>query len=829
MLAIRNIGFSIEGRKLFGDASATIPAGHKVGFVGRNGSGKTTLFRLIRGELPLDAGEIEVPKRARIGGVAQEAPATRDSLIDTVLEADTERAALMAEAEVATDAHRIGEIHARLADIDAHSAEARAASILNGLGFDAAAQARACAEFSGGWRMRVALAAVLFARPDVLLLDEPTNYLDLEGAIWLETFLARYPHTVLVISHDRGLLNRSVEAILHLDRLKLTLYQGPYDTFEDTRRARLEQLVAEKKKQDTARAHMQSFVDRFRAKASKARQAQSRIKALERMKPIAAIVEDQVAEFNFPTPDELSPPIIRLEDVSVGYDGKAILRDLSLRIDQDDRIALLGQNGQGKSTLAKLLSDRLAPMGGRKVASSKLRVGYFAQHQVDELELDETPLQHLQRLRPEEAPGKLRARLAAGGIGADIATTEVGRLSGGQKTRLSLLLAALDAPHMIILDEPTNHLDIESRDALVQALTEYGGAVILVSHDPHLVELVADRLWLVKDGRVRPFDDDMDAYRRLLLSERNGTPARGREEKPKAPVPTRGAAAPRSAVAPLRAEVARCEARVAKLEEIRAEIDSRLANPADLRARRHRSRREAAAQAGRGRGRADAGRGAVDGRARAAGGGGGGMTEMLVSAFVTLFVIIDPVGLAPLFIALTRGMTADERRRVGLRAIVVAFAILTLFGVFGEALLTAIGISIPAFRISGGLLLFLTALDMLFERRSDRRERKADETPPDPSIFPLAMPLIAGPGALATMVLLSTQNTGDVAALVEIHLVMVAVLAITYLLFRISPFVERVLGHIGIVVLTRLFGILLAALSVQFVLDGLRDYGLIGG
>ena len=324
---------------------------------------------------------------------------------------------------------------------------------------------------------------------------------------------------------------------------------------------------------------MQSFVDRFRAKASKARQAQSRIKALERMKPIAAIVEDQVAEFNFPTPDELSPPIIRLEDVSVGYDGKAILRDLSLRIDQDDRIALLGQNGQGKSTLAKLLSDRLAPMGGRKVASSKLRVGYFAQHQVDELELDETPLQHLQRLRPEEAPGKLRARLAAGGIGADIATTEVGRLSGGQKTRLSLLLAALDAPHMIILDEPTNHLDIESRDALVQALTEYGGAVILVSHDPHLVELVADRLWLVKDGRVRPFDDDMDAYRRLLLSERNGTPARGREEKPKAPVPTRGAAAPRSAVAPLRAEVARCEARVAKLEEIRAEIDSRLANP----------------------------------------------------------------------------------------------------------------------------------------------------------------------------------------------------------------------------------------------------------
>ena len=350
--------------------------------------------------------------------------------------------------------------------------------------------------------MRVALAAVLFARPDVLLLDEPTNYLDLEGAIWLESFLARYPHTVLVISHDRDLLNRSVGAILHLHRQKLTLYQGGYDTFDDTRRARLEQQVAEKKKQDAARAHMQSFVDRFRAKASKARQAQSRIKALERMKPIAAVVEDNVTGFDFPTPEELSPPIIRLEDVSVGYDGRPVLGHLDLRIDQDDRIALLGQNGEGKSTLAKLLSDRLAPMSGRKIASSKLRVGYFAQHQVDELELDETPLQHLARLRPDEPPGKLRARLAAGGLGADVATTEVGRLSGGQKARLSLLLATLDAPHLIILDEPTNHLDIESREALVEALTEYGGAVILVSHDPHLVELVADRLWLVKDGRV---------------------------------------------------------------------------------------------------------------------------------------------------------------------------------------------------------------------------------------------------------------------------------------------------------------------------------------
>jgi ATP-binding cassette subfamily F protein 3 len=575
MLALRNLSFTLEGKKLFDDASALIPTGHKVGFVGRNGTGKTTLFRLIRGELPLDAGEIEVPRRARIGGVAQEAPASSDSLIDTVLAADTERAALLAEAEHARDPHRIAEIQTRLADIDAHSAEARAAAILSGLGFDAAAQTRACADFSGGWRMRVALAAVLFARPDVLLLDEPTNYLDLEGAIWLESFLARYPHTVLVISHDRDLLNRSVGAILHLHRAKLTLYQGNYDTFDDTRRARLEQQVAEKKKQDAARAHMQAFVDRFRAKASKARQAQSRIKALERMKPIAAVVEDGVAAFDFPTPEELSPPIIRLEDVSVGYGGKPVLGHLDLRIDQDDRIALLGQNGEGKSTLSKLLADRLAPMTGRKVASSKLRVGYFAQHQVDELYLDETPLQHLQRRLPDAPPGKLRGRLAAGGIGADIVATEVGRLSGGQKARLSLLLATLDAPHLIILDEPTNHLDIESREALVEALTEYGGAVILVSHDPHLVELVAERLWLVKDGRVAPFDGDMDTYRRLLLSERGGAPTRSRAEsrgpRPKPPS--------RSDIVPLRAEVAKCEARVAKLTEMQARIDERLANP----------------------------------------------------------------------------------------------------------------------------------------------------------------------------------------------------------------------------------------------------------
>ncbi|MHA3913391.1 ABC-F family ATP-binding cassette domain-containing protein [Halovulum sp. GXIMD14793] len=573
MLTIRNISFAIEGRPLIEDASAVIPAGHKVGLVGRNGTGKTTLFHLIRGELNLDQGEIELPRGAQIGGVSQEVPSNEVSLLNTVLAADTERAALLAEAETATDPGRIADIHTRLADIRAHSAEARAGAILNGLGFDVAAQQRPCSDYSGGWRMRVALAAVLFSEPDLLLLDEPTNYLDLEGTIWLESYLARYPHTVIVISHDRNLLNRSVGGILHLDQRDLTFYQGNFENFVRQRAARREQQMAEKKKVDAARAHMQSFVDRFRYKASKAKQAQSRLKALERMGTVDAVIEDSIAAFNFPQPEDLSPPIIRLEEVDVGYDGKPVLRNLNLRIDQDDRIALLGANGQGKSTLSKLLSDRLKAMDGRLHRSSKLRIGYFAQHQVDELHLDETPLDHVRRQRPGETPAKLRSRLAQGGIGVEIAENKVAKLSGGQKARLSLLLATLDAPHLIILDEPTNHLDIESREALVQALNEYTGAVILVSHDAHLIDCVADRLWLVKDGHVRPFTDDLDAYQKLLLSERGGV------EKPKPVAKPKPKSAPRNVIAPLQADVTKCEARIAKLEELRDNIDIRLSNP----------------------------------------------------------------------------------------------------------------------------------------------------------------------------------------------------------------------------------------------------------
>ncbi|TGD45238.1 ABC transporter ATP-binding protein [Pseudotabrizicola sediminis] len=572
MLRIEDITYNVEGRPLFEGASATIPTGHKVGLVGRNGAGKTTLFRLIRGELALEGGTITLPNRARIGGVAQEVPSSSTSLLDTVLEADTERNALLAEAETAKDPHRIAEVQARLSDIDAWSAEGRAASILKGLGFDAEAQKRPCSDFSGGWRMRVALAGVLFAQPDYLLLDEPTNYLDLEGALWLESYLTKYPHTVLIISHDRGLLNRAVTGILHLDQKKLTYWSGPYDQFARQVAERRAVLQAEAKKQEARRAHLQSFVDRFKAKASKAVQAQSRVKMLEKMETITAPEDAKKVVFTFPAPEELSPPIINMEGAAVGYGGPAVLKNLSLRIDQDDRIALLGRNGEGKSTLSKLLASKLETMAGKITRSTKLRIGYFAQHQVDELYIDETPLQHLQRQRPAEGQPRLRARLAGFGLMADQAETVVGRLSGGQKARLSLLLATLDAPHLLILDEPTNHLDIESREALVEALTEYSGAVILVSHDMHLLSLVADRLWLVKGGAVTPYTEDLEAYRKMLL-------AGDEPEKPAAKVIEKPKKASRDEVLSLRAEVRKCEERLTKINDMRDKLAKKLADP----------------------------------------------------------------------------------------------------------------------------------------------------------------------------------------------------------------------------------------------------------
>ncbi|MEP2784189.1 MAG: ABC-F family ATP-binding cassette domain-containing protein [Pseudoruegeria sp.] len=576
MLKISDITYSVEGRPLLVEASAVIPDGHKVGLVGRNGAGKSTLFKLIRCELSLEGGSISLPSRARIGGVAQEVPSNEVSLINTVLAADTERASLMAEAETATDPNRIAEVQTRLADIDAWSAEGRASSILKGLGFDAKEQLQPCSDFSGGWRMRVALAAVLFAQPDLLLLDEPTNYLDLEGALWLENYLVKYPHTVLIVSHDRELLNRSVNGILHLDEKRLTFYQGPYDQFARQRAEQRAVQAAAAKKQSLQRAHLQSFVDRFKAKASKAKQAQSRVKMLEKMETIRAPEDAARTVFTFPEPEELSPPIIATEGVAVGYDGNAVLHNLDLRIDQDDRIALLGKNGEGKSTLAKLLSDRLSPMGGKLIRSNKLRIGFFAQHQVDELYIDETPLQHLMRERASEGQSKLRARLASFGLGPDQAETEVGRLSGGQKARLSLLLATLPAPHLLILDEPTNHLDIESREALVEALTAYSGAVILVSHDMHLLSMVADRLWLVKDGNVSPYEEDLQAYRKLLLT--NDAPNKGQKRKNK-PAPEAPKRASRDQVLAMKSDIRKCEERVTKLNMMRDKLATKLANP----------------------------------------------------------------------------------------------------------------------------------------------------------------------------------------------------------------------------------------------------------
>ena len=575
MLKISDITYSVAGRTLVENASVTIPTGHKVGLVGRNGSGKTTLFKIIRGEMVLDTGVINMPKGWKIGGVSQEVPGNEVSLINTVLRADTEREKLLAEAETATDPTRIAEVQTRLVDIDAWSAEARAASILRGLGFTHEEQLQPCSAFSGGWRMRVALAAVLFSEPELLLLDEPTNYLDLEGALWLEAYLGKYPYTVLIVSHDRELLNRAVGGILHLEDKGLIYYTGTYDMFAKQRAQKRALMASAAKKQDAKREHLQAFVDRFKAKASKAKQAQSRVKALEKMETIRAPEDVARTVFTFPKPEELSPPIIATEGASVGYGETIILRDLNLRIDQDDRIALLGRNGEGKSTLSKMLSDRLQIASGNMVTSNKLRIGFFAQHQVDELYIDETPLEHLMRERASEGQARLRARLAGFGLGADQADTAVGRLSGGQKARLSLLLATLPAPHLLILDEPTNHLDIESREALVDALTAYTGAVILVSHDMHLLSMVADRLWLVKDGHVTSYDDDLEAYRKMLLTPDK---PKGKDNKPK-PVEKKKTASKEQLQA-MRTDAKKGEERVKKINEMRDKLAKKLADPA---------------------------------------------------------------------------------------------------------------------------------------------------------------------------------------------------------------------------------------------------------
>lgn len=591
MLHLNDLTYRIEGKPILEGATAAIPGGHKVGLVGRNGAGKSTLLRLIAGELHADAGDMTLPKGARIGYVAQEAPGGDETLIEWVLSTDTERANLLHEAETATEPNRIAEIHVRLADMGAHAAPARAAAILAGLGFDEAAQRRACREFSGGWRMRVALAAVLFLEPDLLLLDEPTNYLDLEGTLWLENYLRTYPHTVVIVSHDRDLLNRAASAILHLDRGKLTLYAGGYDEFEETRRVKQSLEGKLRKKQDDERRRIQTFIDRFRAKATKARQAQSRIKALAKMQPIASQVEDRVMPFRLPSPEKpLASPLLRIENASAGYDAAhPVLGGLNLRIDQDDRIALLGANGNGKSTFAKLLAAKLKPLGGNIFGAGRVTVGFFAQHQLDDLNPDATPFDYIVDLMPESTEAQRRTRLGTFGFGADKADTKCANLSGGEKARLLLALTAFHAPHLLILDEPTNHLDVDSREALIHALTEYEGAVILISHDRHLVEATADRLWLVANGTVSPYDGDMESYRAELLQSRSARTERtsagtadagGAAETRTNRAEQRKAAADRRAeLAPLKKAMTAAEKSVERLTAELAKLDEQLASP----------------------------------------------------------------------------------------------------------------------------------------------------------------------------------------------------------------------------------------------------------
>jgi ATP-binding cassette subfamily F protein 3 len=586
MLHINDLTYRIEGGTIFDKATAGIPTGHKVGFVGRNGSGKTTLLRLIAGEIHPDDGGITVPKTTRIGWVTQEAPGGPDSLIGFVLAADREREQLLAEAETAHDPHRISEIHERLADIGAHAAPARAARILSGLGFDEDAQQRPCSEYSGGWRMRVALAAMLFTEPDLLLLDEPTNYLDLEGTLWLEDYLRDYPHTVLIVSHDRELLNRSVTSILHLTQGRLSLYSGGYDRFEEARREKQRLDLKLKKKQDDQRRHIEAFVARFKAKASKASQAQSRLKVLARMQPIAEEIEERVAPFLFPNPAKaFASPLIRFEGAAAGYvTGQPVLSDLNLRLDADDRVGLLGANGNGKSTFAKLISGRLPAMFGRRYASDKIIVGYFAQHQMDDLPAGKTPYQHMLDLMPDATEAQRRAKLGALGFGVEKADTKAENLSGGEKARLLFALATFHGPHLLILDEPTNHLDVDSREALVRALNDFEGAVILISHDRHLMDASADRLWIVRDGTVRPYDGDMTSYRTECLAERSADPNAPRAKltgggaKPTPQEARRQAAERRAAVAPLRKAMAQAESAIEKINRQIGAIDAQLAD-----------------------------------------------------------------------------------------------------------------------------------------------------------------------------------------------------------------------------------------------------------
>ncbi|MES2146793.1 MAG: ABC-F family ATP-binding cassette domain-containing protein [Pseudomonadota bacterium] len=574
MLNINGITVRLGGRKILDRATATIPAGARVGLIGRNGAGKSTLMKVIIGQLEADEGDIEMPRRTRLGYIAQDAPSGTATPFETVLAADKERAALLAEAENCADHDRLGHVYDRLLAIDAYTADARAARILLGLGFDEAMQGQPLDSYSGGWKMRVALAALLFSQPDVLLLDEPSNHLDLEATLWLENFLKNYLGTLIVISHERDLLNNVVDVILHLAGGKIALYSGNYDGFEKQRAERVAQIAAARAAQDAQRARLQHYVARNSARASTAKQAQSRAKMLAKMQPIAALADDPSLSFDFPSPSELRPPLITLDMASVGYAaGTPVLSRLNLRIDPTDRIALLGRNGNGKTTLARLLAAQLAPMDGSVHASGKMKVGYFTQYQVEELSGDDSPLEHMTRAMSGATPGAVRAQLGRFGFSGDKANTLVGKLSGGERARLALALITRDAPHLLILDEPTNHLDVDAREALVQALNGYDGAVILISHDRHMVELTADRLVLVDHGEAVDYPGSIDDYIDFILGRNQPKVAAG---KPKA---KKLDAKARDKAKALKKTAADAEAASAKLAAQCSVLDDALANP----------------------------------------------------------------------------------------------------------------------------------------------------------------------------------------------------------------------------------------------------------
>ena len=531
MLNLTDITVRLGGRTIIDRASASLPPRGRIGLIGRNGAGKTTLVRVITGLIEPDTGAVGMPKGTRLGYIAQEAPAGDATPLETVLAADVERTALMAESEACEDAHRLGDIYERLIAIDAYTAPARAARILVGLGFDEEAQQRPLDSFSGGWKMRVALASLLFSQPDLLLLDEPSNHLDLEAVLWLEDFLKSYPATILLVSHERDFLNNVVDHILHLGSGKLTLYPGGYDAFERQRAERQAQLASAKAKQQAEREKLQDYVARNSARASTAKQAQSRAKMLAKMQPIAELIDDPSLSFDFPDPDELRPPLVTMDMATVGYGDTPVLKRLNLRLDPDDRIALLGRNGNGKTTLARLLAAQLAPMEGGITASGRMRVGYFTQYQVEELDRDETPLQHMTLMMKGASQGAVRAQLGRFGFQGQKATTKVGKLSGGERARLALALITRDAPHMLILDEPTNHLDVDAREALIQALNAYSGAVVIVSHDRHMIEMTADRLVLVDGGTATEFDGSVDDYIALVLGNDGAASRRAKADK----------------------------------------------------------------------------------------------------------------------------------------------------------------------------------------------------------------------------------------------------------------------------------------------------------